>query len=138
MAAAMYHSCRCPPGYTMGRLELHHSDLVRSTWTITQESMWIQQKIESLKSIAIYHKESPTQPVSWLLEFPHREMGHGYTVEAHRKKGLGSLALIAFIQSLLKDCPDIPPLGTIEERYIMDKMIESLGFVQSGYMAYSV
>ena len=103
-------ACRCPAGYTIGRLESHHSDLLRSKWSITQESSeWIQQQIESLKSVAIYHKKSPTQPVSWVLEFQSREMGHAYTMETHRKKGFASLVTIALCQSLLEDSPDIPP-----------------------------
>ena len=86
--------------------------------------------------MAIFQEENPLEPVSWVMEYPSRELGYGYTLENHRGKMLNSIANIALCQVLLYDSPTTPLYGTTEEGNIkIEAVLERLGFVKSGYMA---
>ena len=103
------YACRCPEGYRIGRLLPQHSELVKSKWNVSQTpTTWIQKSIENLFSVAIFQEENPLEPVSWVMEYPSRELGYGYTLENHRGKMLYSIANIALCQVLLYDSPTTP------------------------------
>ena len=131
------YACRCPEGYRIGRLLPQHSELVKSKWDVSQTpTTWIQKSIENLFSVAIFQEENPLEPVSWVMEYPNREMGYAYTLENHRGKMLQSTATRALYQVLLYDSPTTPLYATTKEGNIKAKTtLELLGFEKSGYMA---
>lgn len=47
--------------------------------------------IKMFPSSAVYLASSPANPVAWMIYYHHGHMGHWFTVEEHRRKGLGTL-----------------------------------------------
>ena len=134
---------RCPAGFSIGKLKPCHSELVSSfshqqhselvSYSI-HPSLQIQQCIESLHSIAIYSDECPTQPVSWNLPYPTRELGNAFTMDSYKRKGLMLIVISALCKLLIEDCPDIPPVMTIEAKNKASSLgLKKMGFVQIGY-----
>ena len=100
------------------RLEPHHAKVIRSNlvyWkecNATKMLSWIEQRIKKLPTAAVYLKDNPSQPVSWVMPFSSRQIGSFHTLNVHRKKGLDLVVTAALCERLLDDAPDIPPLLT--------------------------
>ena len=130
-ARAIVVMSRCPAGFSIGKLKPCHSELVRSS---SHPSLWIQQRIENLHSIAIYSDECPTQPVSWNLAYPTREFGNAFTMDGYRRKGFMSLVTAASCRLQLEDCPHIPPIASVDVKNKASYLVlKNLGFVPIGY-----
>ena len=90
---------------------------------------WIEERIKKLPTAAAYHKDDPSQPVSWALTFSSRQIGPFYTTKAHRNKGLGLATAIAICEVLLDDAPDIPLFFTADKSCSMSlSLASSIGF----------
>ena len=142
---------RCPAGFSIGKLKPCHSELVGSSshpslWvqqcselvsSSSQPSLWIQQRIENLHSVAIYSDECPTQPVSWTLAYPTRELGNAFTMDGYRRKGFISLVTAALCKLHLEDCPHIPQIASVDVKNKSGFLaLKHQGFVPIGYTSW--
>ena len=128
---------RCPTGYRIGKLEPHHAKLVASKWTVSQsltKTMWIEGRIRNFLSAAVFPDEDPSQPVAWILQYPSRMIGNLYTMETHRRKGLGLAVMASLCRAIIEDTPDIPLCCTIDEKGSPSTdLVKKLGFVRSPF-----
>ena len=82
---------------------------------------------------------SNANPVAWAMLYGTREVGSLYTLEPHRRKGLGLAVMAALCRGLVDDSSGIPPYCLIEEDNIRSKgLVTKLGFVYTGYEAYCI
>ena len=132
-------SFRCPAGYRIGRLEPHHAELVASKWNAISQSpnknSWIKRLILSYHTAAVFPDEDPAQPVAWAMQYYNAEIGLLYTMETHRRKGMGLAVVASLCQSVFKDCPaDIPLYCTVKvDEKISNKLFEKIGFMLSPF-----
>ena len=129
----MYIS-RCPEGYMIGRLEPHHAELVASNWTHSRsehKASWIRELIEKYASAAAFPIADLSQPVAWILQYGQGGIGNLYTLESHRRKGLGLAVAAALCQQVMETYPDgvLPHCQTVEGNVSSYKLFEKLGFV---------
>ena len=47
--------------------------------------------IKTFETCAVFDDQHSTNPVAWVIEYPSGEIGHLYTVEEHRRKGLATV-----------------------------------------------
>ena len=131
------NSCRCPDGYRMGKLECKHAELVASKWPYRSSENkldWIMELIKKFLSVAAFHKKDPSQPVAWILQYGHCGMGNLFTVETHRRQGLGLAAAAALSQEMFAECPDIPVQCLIAKGNTASvNLFKKLGFVHSKF-----
>ena len=86
----------CPEGFVLGRLEPQHLDYVVSKWhrDVKEKSKYVlsyfDHMMQHCESAAIFRADDPTKPVSWCMQYPYGQIGHGFTHEEYRKKGLAS------------------------------------------------
>ena len=92
----------------------------------------MEKRIKSYSSAAAFPDDDPSHPVAWILQYQNRMLGPLYTMESHRRKGLG-LAVMAYLcQKLLEEAPDIPLYcGILLDEAISTSLVEKLGFVRS-------
>ena len=129
--------CRCPDGYRIGKLEPHHAELVATRWpyrTSFNKVSWFQKLIENFLTVAAFCDD---EPVAWILQYSHGGIGNLYTMESHRRRGLGLAVTAAMCQLVLEKCPEILLWAMIvPENTVSKKMFESLGFVYSEHQTY--
>ena len=91
----------------------------------------MEKRIRNYLSAAAFPDENPSQPVAWVLQYPNRMIGTLYTMEAHRRKGLGLAVTASLCRSILEDSPNILPYGEISEKdQASINLFKKLGFVQ--------
>ena len=106
-------------------------DYICSHWKYTKVTAHATTKIgmavRCLPSSAIFITSDPTYPVAWILCHPFGHMGHWFTVEGHRRKGLGTLVLKDLCCKLLAE-GYTPELESEDQEAIA--VIKSVGFVE--------
>lgn len=122
-------------------MEPHHAELVASKWTLSQspnKTSWIEKRILNYQSAAVFPEEDPSQPVAWAMQYQNREIGTLYTMEAHRRRGLGLAVMASLCRSLFEDSPPNIPLccGVIVGETISAKLVEKLGFLSLSLIYY--
>ena len=118
---------------------MHHAELVASKWQIIQSPnkvLWYKDRINKLTTVAVFSKADPAQPVAWIMQYASGELGSLFTLESHRRKGLGLAVTAAMCRAVLDKYPDIPPHCTIVEKTTTFKLFEKLGFVDSHIQSY--
>ena len=121
----------------MGKLECKHAELVASKWPhlLSENKVgWITELIKEFLSVAVFHEEDPSQPVAWVLQYGHFGMGNLFTMETHRRRGLGVAVIAALSREMLAECPDIPVQCLIVMGNTASvNLFEKLGFVHSKF-----
>ena len=82
--------------------------------------------LDSLPSSAAFSILNPADPVAWILYYPYGHLGHWYTAEEHRRKGLGTAIVKDLILKLLRE-GYTPECDSANEDAI--KVLKSVGFV---------
>ena len=94
-------------------------------------------RIKNFHSAAAFHDEDSSQPVAWILQYPSGMIGPLYTMEAHRRKGLGLALAASLCQAILEETPNIPPYCDIdlaeESSMPSANLFERLGFVRAEF-----
>lgn len=131
---------RCPDGYTVGKLDASHAELVASKWPyVPNTESWFKQMILSNLSVAAFSDADRSVPVSWILQYSHGGMSNLYTLDTHRRQGLAMVVTAALCQLILDDGSDIPPCCNIVENNTASiKMFEKLGFVYSNFKTHYI
>ena len=97
----------------LGRLEPQHLDYVVSKWyrDVKEKSKYVlsyfDHMMQHCESAAIFRADDPTKPVSWGMQHPYGQIGHGFTHEEYRKKGFVSHALREVSKKIIAD-GDLP------------------------------
>jgi len=104
-------SAECPEGYRLGELAAEHSTLVSSqadTWIASigrpasVAEKYFEECIQRFDSAAAYCDSDPATPVAWCVEFGMSgDVSNLFTLEGHRKKGLGTAVKRALCQKQL-------------------------------------
>ncbi len=105
-------SAKCPEGYRLGELAAKHSTLVSSQagtwiastgWPTSVAEKYFEECIRRLDSAAAYCDSDPTTPVAWCVEFAMSgDVSNLFTLEGHRKKGLGTAVKRALCQKQVR------------------------------------
>ena len=107
----------CPEGFVLGKLEPQHLDYVVSQWRrdIREKSKhhlsYFDYMIRHCASAAIFWADDPTKPVSWIMQYPYGQIGHGFTHEEYRMKELMNPVIRKISKQLIAD-GDLPELVT--------------------------
>lgn len=121
----------CPPGYFLGSLASQHTQFVISHWEYSQGIKNVYSNMEialnSLPSSAAFSISDPANPVAWVLCYPYGHFCHWYTVEEHRRKGLGT-AIVKDLALKLSREGYTPECGSANEDAI--KVLKAVGFVE--------
>ena len=124
------------------KLDPSHAELVASKWHFLQSDgnvQWFRELIKKNFSVAAYCDADPSQPVAWILQYSYGTMGHLYTSEDHRRRGLALALTAAMCRQILDDCPGVSPCGCVVERNTAAvEMFEKLGFVYTGIKVYFI
>ncbi len=80
----------CPSGYVLGKLEPQHSSYIDSHWNFRRpgSDLFMEGIIRNGETVAAFDVIDSTKPVAWVIQYPYGEIGHAYTLEEHRRKGL--------------------------------------------------
>ena len=103
----------------LGKLEPQHLDYVVSQWyhDMREKSKhhlsYFDHMIRHCQSAAIFRVDDPTKPVSWEMQHPYGQIGHGFTCKKYRKKGLISHALREISKKIIAD-GDLPETNTVD------------------------
>lgn len=81
-----------PEGFALGKLKLHHAELVAGNWIYHDDYPnklpYFKALISNFKSRALFAVDDPETPVSWILEEPNGEFGIAFTMEEYRGRRL--------------------------------------------------
>ena len=108
----------CPEGLVLGKLEPQHLDYVISQWhrEMREKSKhylsYFNHMIRHCASAAIFQVVDPTKPVSWIMQYPYGQIGHGFTDEEYRMKGLVRHVVKKISKQITAD-GDLPELNTL-------------------------
>lgn len=92
----------------------------------------MKKRIGNHLSAAAFPVEDPSRPVSWILQYSSGAIGTLYTMEAHRKKGLGLAVAASLCQAILDSNPDFPPHCQVDlYESVSAHLFRRLGFIQS-------
>ena len=115
----------------LGKLEPQHLDYVVSRWyrNIKEKSKYLlsyfDHMIQHCESAAIFRADDPTKPVAWLMQYPYGQIGHGFTCEEYRKKGLISHPLREISKKIIAD-GDLPETNTVDAN---STILKRVGFL---------
>ena len=95
--------------------------------------MFLGSLIKRCYSAGVFLKDSPAQPVSWVLSTEFGSLRHLYTLEDHRRKGYAKIVILEMVKEMLKAgvTPELevdlenPDITAVVKLYI------ELGFVES-------
>ena len=128
-------------GYTLGELTADHNDYITSQgqWFnfVGRETSLVQEYhkecIERLDTVAAFHEGDTTTPVAWQIRWLYSgSTGNLFTVEEHRRKGLGSLVKAEMCKKILAQ-GDLPECQ-IRHKNPNTELVQKLGFVENGIM----
>ena len=89
---------RCPEGYTIRELKPEHTQFITEHWTYfidwLKKPAMFEECIQQFGSATAFSDENDTKPVSWFMQCAFTELGLLFTIDDHRRKGLG-LAVMA-------------------------------------------
>ncbi|XP_068800245.1 glycine N-acyltransferase-like protein 3 [Struthio camelus] len=80
---------RLDPGIQVGSMSLAHADLLDATWVYGGNAWsrrYLAELVERFPSLCLL--DGTGQPVCWTLQSPFGSGAHGYTLPAHRRRGL--------------------------------------------------
>ena len=103
----------------LGKLEPQHLDYVISQWhrEMREKSKhhlsYFDHMIRHCASAAIFQVDNPTKPVSWIMQYPYGQIGHGFTDEGYRMKGLVRHVVKKISKQIIAD-GDLPELNTLD------------------------
>eukprot|EP00731_Ephydatia_muelleri_P005349 Em0002g1525a len=87
----------CPSGYFLGNLQPCHVEYIFSYGKYSSETKAVAETyrvaVSSLPSSAVFLTSNPAYPVAWFLCHTYSHMGHLFTLEEYRRKGLGTLVV---------------------------------------------
>ena len=97
----------------------------------------MEERIRNYFSAAAFPDENPSQPVAWVLQYQNGMIGPLYTMEDHRRKGLGLAVMTSLCQTLFEDSPEVPLYCEAVEgtKVAITTIVESLGFIKSPSLA---
>ena len=113
----------CPEGFVLGKLEPQHLDYVVSQWRLFEmrekskhHLSYFDHMIQHCASAAIFRADNHTKPVSWVMQYPYGQVGHAFTHEEYRMKGLLPLTVRKVSKQIIAD-GDLPELLTFDNVY---------------------
>lgn len=119
-------------GLSFAPLSTAHAHLVNSTWKYGGDSSSYNSVLNYIShnpSLCVI-EEGRTEPVSWLLVYPHAALGLLYTLPQHRCKGYARLLVSIMSKNLLEQ--GHPVYCFVEEENKPSyKLFTSLGFQNS-------
>ena len=78
---------------------------------------------------AIFRADDPTKPVSWVMQYPYGQLGHGFTHGKYQKKGLMKLLMRKISKQTIAD-GDLPE-GNAFDGYSMCNIMKRMGFLDT-------
>ena len=124
--------CRCPEGYTIRELKPEHAEFIAHHWThftdYPNRTAMFKECIQRFGSAAAFSDDNDTQPVSWIMLYAFMSFGHFFTIDNHRRKGLGLAVMAALCRSVKQQLSITPFLSRIEGESI-PQLAEKLGFL---------
>lgn len=130
--------CSLPEGYTMGILKPEHSVYISQYWKYfdnwDNKVSYLRACIQNYPSAAVFAIDNDELPVSWALMYHVQELGFLYTLETHRRKGLGMAVMTELFISYQNYSVGVPFLSHEEDAPY--GIFEKLGFVDVGPFQY--
>ena len=87
----IYYSS-APEGFTCGKLQLHHAQLVSDNWNFAnnwpKKVSYLRELIGNFENRAVFADDNPDTPIAWCIEKPSGELGIAFVAEKYRNKGL--------------------------------------------------
>lgn len=126
-----FHNSLCPPGYILGCLQPQHASFIAPYWnnvTGLNATKLMEAMIKMFPSSAVYLAASPANPVAWIIYYLHGHLGHWFTVEEHRRKGLGTLVAEDLCKKLL--CEEITP-ACLSGNEVAIAALKAIGFIEN-------
>ena len=121
----------CPSGYFLGNLQPCHVDYIFSYGKYSSETKAVAETyrvaVSSLPSSAVFLTSNPAYPVAWFLCHIYGHMGHLFTLEEYRRKGLGTLVVKDLCLKLSAE-GYIPECSSDNPEAI--RIFKSIGFVE--------
>lgn len=109
-------------------LERAHAQIVYENWpyndcaTVEQ----VADEIDQMPSAGVFLKESH-QLVSWATHFPVFGISRLHTLEAYRRRGYGTLAII-YVAKMMAQSGYVPWLGVVSTNSASNLLVSSAGF----------
>ena len=103
----------------LGKLEPQHLDHVVSQWLSEMREKskhhlsYFDHMIRYCASAAIFRADDHTKPVSWIMQYPYGQMGHGFTHEEYQMKGLVRHVVKKISKQIVAD-GDLPETNTLD------------------------
>ena len=118
-----------------GKLEPHHLDYVVSQWhrgmreKSKHQLSYFDHMIRHCASAAIFRVDDHTKPVSFAMQYPYGQFGHGFTHEKYQKKGLMNLLVRKITKQTIAD-GDLPE-GNVVDGYSMHNLAKRIGYLDT-------
>ena len=133
--------CRCPEGYILQPLKSQHAEYICQFWPYfdhwPRKVNYVRECIEKFPSMAAYVGDDLDQPVSWAGTYETEEMGLFYTIDEHRKNGIG-LAVCAGMYKSFQLYSTGTLFLTTSKNSSAARVVEKLGFVIPDDVSYYI
>ena len=133
-----FENAQCPEGYVLGSLIEKHNQLA------TSQGQWFtnigrpasieyhKQCVQRLDTVAAYHKQDPSTPVAWGMQWAHDStIGNVFAVVEHRRRGLAMAMLVEACSRILAK-GDLPQCRVQKQNAISINLFRKLGFSSIG------
>lgn len=109
-----------------------HVSVLASYWgaALSGSSYFISHCISNYESVGISTDANPPQLVSWAIRYPDGPIGHLYTLEEYRGRGLAS-AVMREMCCKIQANREVPFCGTSTSNKIAVALFKKLGFTES-------